>query len=73
MSNSLGGKCYDRELAIDLMREPKTICEVEKRRKCDSFYVCENRKLKKKIQELERLVLIYKGLSNIKGVKNENK
>lgn len=74
MNNSLGGKCYEKQIELDYMREPITICEVEKRRKCDSFYVCENRKLRKKIKELNRIILLYKGLSDIKGgKKNENK
>lgn len=70
MNNSLGGKCYEREIELDYMREPTVVCEVEKRRKCDSFYVCENRKLKKQIKELKRIILIYKGLSDFKGGKN---
>ena len=64
--NGLGGKCYEEELRKDLLRVPTTICEVEKRRKCDSLYINLNRKLKKENDNLK------KRLSYIKNVLENN-
>ncbi len=59
MNNSLGSKCYDEEIKRDLLLEPKTICEVDRRRKCDSLYINLNKRLVKENSILKnKLILI---------------
>lgn len=59
MNSSLGSKCYDEEIERDLLVEPKTICEVDKRRKCDSLYINLNKRLVKENSILKnKLILI---------------
>lgn len=59
MNNSLGSKCYDEEIKRDLLIEPKTICEVDRRRKCDSLYINLNKRLVKENSILKnKLILI---------------
>ena len=59
MNNSLGSKCYDEEIKRDLLLEPKTICEVDRRRKCDSLYINLNKRLVKENSILRnKLILI---------------
>lgn len=59
MNNSLGSKCYDEEIKRDLLIEPKTICEVDRRRKCDSLYINLNKRLIKENSILRnKLILI---------------
>ena len=59
MNNSLGSKCYDEEIKRDLLVEPKTICEVDRRRKCDSLYINLNKRLVKENSILKnKLILI---------------
>ena len=59
MNSSLGSKCYDEEIKRDLLVEPKTICEVGKRRKCDSLYINLNKRLVKENSILKnKLILI---------------
>ena len=54
MNSSLGSKCYDEEIKRDLLLEPKTICEVDKRRKCDSLYINLNKRLVKENSILKK-------------------
>ena len=59
MNNSLGSKCYDEEIERDLLTEPKTICKVDRRRKCDSLYINLNKRLIKENSILKnKLILI---------------
>lgn len=59
MNSSLGSKCYDEEIKRDLLIEPKTICEVDRRRKCDSLYINLNKRLVKENSILKnKLILI---------------
>ena len=59
MNGSLGSKCYDEEIKRDLLIEPKTICEVDRRRKCDSLYINLNKRLIKENSILKnKLILI---------------
>ena len=59
MNGSLGSKCYDEEIKRDLLLEPKTICEVDRRRKCDSLYINLNKRLVKENSILRnKLILI---------------
>ena len=59
MNSSLGSKCYDEEIKRDLLVEPKTICEVDRRRKCDSLYINLNKRLVKENSILKnKLILI---------------
>lgn len=62
MSESLGGKCYEKQIQTDLLLEPTTICDCEKRKSCDSYYIAINKKLRKEIKELmiENVNLKYK-------------
>ena len=57
---NLGGKCYENEIENDLMFEPKEICDVEKRRTCDSLYITLNKKLKKENLQLREEILHLK-------------
>lgn len=52
MSNNFGSKCYADEIIRDLAIEPVVICEVEKRRKCDSYYIKLYNELEKKYVKL---------------------
>lgn len=56
---NIGGKYYEKEVETDLMFEPKEICDIEKRKKCDSLFANLNRKLLKDnrrlVEENERL------------------
>ena len=59
MNGSLGSKCYDEEIERDLLAEPKTICDVDRRRKCDSLYINLNKRLVKENSILKnKLILI---------------
>lgn len=59
MNSSLGSKCYDEEIKRDLLIEPKIICEVDRRRKCDSLYINLNKRLVKENSILKnKLILI---------------
>ena len=49
---NIGGKCYEEEVERDLVRHPIEMCDVEKRRRCDSLYANLNRKQKKEILRL---------------------
>ena len=62
MSNSLGGKCYVKQIEEDLLIEPKDICDINTRRACDSYYIHINKKLRKDIKKLmiENINLRYK-------------
>lgn len=58
MNNSLGSKCYDEEIKRDLLIEPKTICEVDRRRKCDSLYINLNKRLLKENSILKNKIIL---------------
>ena len=62
---TLGGKCYYEEIIKDYQSEPFVECETEKRRRCDSFYIKENKKLKKQIEELKKLCETYSELLSL--------
>ena len=47
ISKDLGSPYYYLDLLNDLKKEPTEICNVDKRRKCDSYYIQMNSKLKK--------------------------
>lgn len=60
--NNLGGKCYEKQIEEDLKIEPKEVCDCEKRKSCDSYYIQINKKLRKEIKNLmiENIKLKYK-------------
>lgn len=58
MNSSLGSKCYDEEIKRDLLIEPKTICEVDRRRKCDSLYINLNKRLVKENSILKNKIIL---------------
>lgn len=57
---NLGGRCYEQEVDNDLLIEPKEICDIEKRRICDSLYINLNKKLKKENLQLKEEILHLK-------------
>lgn len=62
---SLGGKIYEEEVKRDLEKEPFIICECEKRKKCDSFYLKLYNDLMKKYTKLQSELEDYKSLLRI--------
>lgn len=71
MSNNFGSKCYANEIIRDLAIEPKVICEWEKRKKCDSYYIKLYNELEKKYVKLlteytstKELLKLYKEIFN---------
>lgn len=67
IARDVGSKCYADQLIRDYASEPNIICEVNKRRKCDSAYISlynkllkDFTKLKAENEELKQLVSIYK-------------
>lgn len=57
---NLGGKCYEHEVEQDLLIEPKEICDIERRRVCDSLYINLNKRLKKENLQLKEEILHLK-------------
>ena len=47
IAKDLGSPYYYLDLLKDLKAEPQEICNVDKRRKCDSYYIQINNRLKK--------------------------
>ena len=60
--STLGGKCYVKQIEDDLKIEPQEVCDCDKRKKCDSYYIQINKKLRKEIKGLmiENVNLKYK-------------
>lgn len=60
--STLGGKCYVKQIEEDLKIEPHEVCDCDKRRSCDSYYIQINKKLRKEIKDLmiENINLKYK-------------
>ena len=60
--STLGGKCYQKQIEEDLKVEPTEVCDCDKRKGCDSYYIQINKKLRKDIKELmiENINLKYK-------------
>lgn len=70
--NKYGNKCYYDEIMRDLNAEPKIFCEIEKRRKCDSYYIKLYNELKKMYEkevkrnlELKETIETYKQLLSV--------
>ena len=49
--STLGSIWYVKEVERDRLREPFVVCDVNKRRKCDSYYIQVNRELEKRIEK----------------------
>ena len=49
---NIGGKYYEREVEQDLMFEPHDVCDVDRRKRCDSLFASLNRKLLKENRSL---------------------
>jgi hypothetical protein len=50
--STLGGKCYQKQIEDDLKLEPTEVCDCDKRKGCDSYYIQINKKLRKDMKEL---------------------
>ena len=66
LNKTYGGTCYERQIQADLLHEPVVVCEVEKRRKCDSAYIKLYKDLQKeynsllnKYEQVQGLLKIY--------------
>lgn len=64
--NSYGSVSYYMQIIKDLQREPVEFCNVDKRRKCDSYYiqmynniVKELNKTKQELEETKQLLKCY--------------
>lgn len=75
MNSSLGSKCYDEEIERDLLIEPKTICEIDRRRKCDSLYINLNKRLVKENSILRNKLILINDIilnnSNLEYIKSK--
>lgn len=67
VARDVGSKCYANQILRDYATEPTIVCDVNKRRKCDSAYISlynkllkDFTKLKAENEELKQLVNIYK-------------
>lgn len=71
VARDVGSKCYANQILRDYATEPTIVCDVNKRRKCDSAYISlynkllkDYTKLKAENEELKQLVSIYKEIMN---------
>lgn len=49
---NIGGKYYEKEVEQDLLFEPHDVCDVDRRKRCDSLFASLNRKLLKENRSL---------------------